>query len=49
MYNFTDFLRHFFDRKWVVASAGFPNPEPTTFPGALLGAIVEGGEVVYLR
>lgn len=49
MFDFKDLWHSFLDRKWVVATAGYPNPEPRTFPSAFLGSIVEGGEIVFIR
>ena len=37
---------HLFERRWVAALYGYPNPDKQTFFGALFTCIGEGGGTV---
>lgn len=41
-------VTHFFDRRWVCARVGSPNPVPTSFPKALFEVIATGGELLFV-
>lgn len=38
----------YFERRWVCARYGYPNPEHQTFLRAFFQCIADGGELVYV-
>ena len=41
-------LHYFWAPKWAVAHANYPNPVSSNFPTALMGCILEGGNLVFV-
>lgn len=41
-------MYRFFERRWVCARYGYPNPEHQTFLWALLQCAWDGGELCYI-